>query len=528
MTASGLPRLLAACVHVSIGATVFILLRETVGFRWLAPLDPVVCLTAAAAIVASWWLLPKFGRGPNGGVGFGVVAAAATAFILFIMMKMVLENWMVGKPVGLPTAGFWIGAALALFWGVWLISIATMVIACLAGGYVANLAARAAERSGRAGVASAALIAGVGLIVPAGALYGRTVQGMGFIDLVTRYDELRMFPARVEVALSVHGRQVLLERTVLCHRPLTFREELQARGELPEPYWLPSLKSFGQILADGSAVFVITPDGCRDLAIARDKDPQASLRNNILPSDFRPLIGRVPDGSNLATFDLHIDGTAYERPDAAVHIESVAMFRLPYGSHIDPIDAFAEVGWPSMYLGYGGYFANAIPPSVWRQYNFSARELEDVTKPSFVFGDLRSRRSLSNENSPPYGLRTLEIAEYGAPIPDESSRVVWKEYWGPNADEKRVAGLVVPLRRVGDTWQLYPGETGVITVYRGLTTTTMQNPLPGAVTVGGTSVRPQEDRGAGRYLYDPESGMLYVISSTYFRLAKPDSIFASW
>ena len=86
----------------------------------------------------------------------------------------------------------------------------------------------------------------------------------------------------------------------------------------------------------------------------------------------------------------------------------------------------------------------------------------------------------------------------------------------------------MPLRRAGDTWVLNPAETGVLVFYRGLKTTIVDPPFPETVLVGVQSARRVDGRGTGRYLYDPTSAVLYMISTTHFRVARPQSVFASW
>ena len=511
-------RLLTSVVHAGVAVTIFVLLRETGTLPWTPFLDSAVGLTAAAAILALWWLLPQVSRRIKGGVGFGLAAAAATGLVLFIAMAIFQKWWLVGQPVGLPAAGLVIGAVLVVFWVAWFFSVGTMAIGCLAGGVVANLAVLLPTRFGTAGIAGAVLLASMGLLVPAGAIYGRTMAGMGFIDLVTRHDVLRSFPAKVSVSLAVQGAPVVLERTVLCQRPLTFVEQAEARkGQLPKPYWLPSIKSFGHLFADGSAIFVITPDACRDLAMAREADAAASLENNVLPPDFRPLVGWTRDGSGLDSFELYVDGTAYARPDAEIQILSVAMSRLPYGSPIDPLDGFAEFGWEyfqSTDVTYGSYFATAIPPALWRQHGLAARQLADVTELGFVFGGRRWRQSLPR-GSLPDGLLIMEIARNGTAIPDASN---------DNGREYQI----VPLRRAGDAWVLTPADTGLVAFYRGLKTTFWPRRLPDRITIGGRLARPGESGADTQYLYDPRSRVLYMISTGQFRVARPGTIFTSW
>ena len=524
MTVETHTRIATAYLHAAGFLSAYILLKEIT--FWTPLLDSLVAVVGALAVVAVTLLLPRIRRRPVGIAWNGLAAGLATALVSYAIWSLVWSDWARDKPLGYAPVAVIVGMANLLTTALWLLSIGCMVAAIAAGGVVASAASTAARKLGTIGITFAVAAGLLVSVVPAGASFARLTAGIGFLNLVTRYETLRPFPAKVTVDLTVRGEHVALERVVTCQRPRSIREEAEAgraNPRLPKPYWLPSIKSFGHVFADGSGIFVITPDACRDIAVARERiGALAPSTASALSAGYVPLVGWTANAASLATFDLLIDRSAY-RPNAPITVNAVEMSALPYGTKASAPDRFAAIGWHKFYTDtpeYGGYYAVAIPPEVWEAHPLAGPEVKGVSDFSFVFG--------SNPIRPlAMGAKGYEDLDTGTQYPEYGRNGSGIPERLRENERKPLSGPVVPLRRDGDSWRLSPEEHGVISFERGLRTDGHQPRMPEVVSIESRSGDRRGEPNDGAYLFDPATQTLYRIMPTRFHLPRPDSVFSS-
>jgi hypothetical protein len=505
-------------IHAGLSATAFILVRETRG--WLFPIDPCICLVATLSIIACWGLF-RGETAPLRGMMIGALVAVATGVITAGLLALSLTRIPVLSDVGIL-------ATIAVL-AVWLYTLFIAAVGAVIAGLVSGSLTRwVIQPLGRAGLAIGSATAIFAAIVPLGALVGRSALAMGFLDLVTRYDELRPFPAAVTVELTIGGEPVPLERVFYCRRPTNFLDEYTAKdGGVRSPYWMPSIKSFGHVLAGGGGVFVITPDACRTLA--QSPPPAAgSVGNNVLAADYVPLVGWTANAATLDAFDLYVDGTAYARKDARVRVAGIAVRRLPFGAEASPLDAFAKIGWdqhPSNGAEYRAVYGIKMSSAVWRGNSVVASRLAGVRVPAIVLQDYQERARDDSRVAAPASVERdfygVLIARNGTGIPREPSQ--GDDHYYHVRGRMPVAGPVIPFRPSDGAWAPSFQEEGVLAFYR-TPRNYDTNRVPTPLVIRGHRLTHDQKL---VYVFDPASLILTRVDIAQFTLVGPDGPFAS-
>jgi hypothetical protein len=535
------PPSLIPLTHAGLTSSAYILIRETRFPQWLSMLDDCVWAVAALAIVIAWhYLFPHKSLAMRGALIGGVVAGSMAILSLGLLV-LGLSLWAGAKPIGLPgmslVAGLAFGSALIG----WIVIVFSLLVAAVVGGLVAGvLYFRNAELFGRAALPVAIVVASLGAIVPVSAAVTRSTLGMGVIEFVT-YKELRPFPVEIAVDLTVGRESVTIRRVFSCSRLASASDRKRVvHDRVRQPYWLPTLKSFGQTFADGSGVFVITPDACRQLSSrwglvsAWLGLPLHSQTENVLAPDYIPLIGWTANAVTLDGFDLYIDGTAYTQPGSRIQVHKTTMRRMPLGTKLSDLDGFARIGWqdgtsgrdiPSKDAHYRAAFGIKIPSEQLMRYPAVTAILAAVAGPRFVLEAMSKRQGLDPRRSELEGIHgepfpSPFIARNGTSIPAEPTEGLVPEKLSS------LGGVVFPLRQHDNAWIASSEESGVLAFYRRVSMNSKDEDVPSPIMLGPYSVtRESGDRGI--YLFDPTSMGLARLSVTYFALAQPDGPFAS-
>lgn len=518
---------LQGCVSIA----AYILLREwlslvlTFILPWLAILDNTNAIALPFAIIFVGVFLRPLTSLRVREIEVGLIASIITMALSLVIWSMYTSGWVSRQPLGLPTTGFFIGFAKIAFFITWFFDAAIILASAAVSGLAVFLVVQLKKSSSLIGTILGAFLASISLIVPAGAIYSRTQLGAGFIDLATRYEELKPFYARIDVQLTVRGQWVEMQRTIQCRLPRTQREGAEAgRRKRMKPYWFPNLKSFGHVFEDGSGVFIITPDFCRRMALLNPK--AFALREGyVLDDNYVPLVGWTPNAKELNSFDLFIDGTAYSGANPTVKLHKIAVTRIPHAENYDKPDAFGSLGWEYFWTTgteYGAYIAKILREPEWGKHKRAVENLSSVTEFGFALNDSDKKTAdgWSIYSGLHQELKDTFIARNGEGIPD-----------GPMVDNfgnrEPSVSSIIPMRREGNAWRIFPTESGTITFYRGLQTSLVHPELPKRIILG-EKIAERKDSPRREYVYDPESKNLYVIGVHHFQMARPKSVFASW
>ncbi len=512
--------LLLSILQASTAATAYVLLHDNQeimldGYSiWLAPVDTVNVLALAGVVMAGAFLnLSQIQTYRH--LKTALLALAAAALLSFAALQMFTSDWFAKLPIGVPGVSFWAVVARVAVIAFWINGVFCAFIATLSGAAITSAASHLPDNLAKAKLSVLISLCIAGLMVPLSSVYSRITYGTGIVELVTRYDEVKPFSIRLEVELKVHGEPVNFTRTVECQRPVTNREIGEAgKRHLPRDYSFPSLKSFGQTFSDGSGVFVVTPDGCE----------RVRQKKSILPPGYEPLIGWTPDAARLDSFDLYVDGTALRRPNGEISFNRMSATMAPDYTTADKPDAFAALGWEYIWTTgteYGAYFALKLPEELWKQHARTASSLSGQKTYGFALpdSDMRDTKGWNVYSDLHSDIRGVHISRNGAGIPREP-----KIESGDNL--LVTAGTIVPLRRDGSGWRLYPDEAGIITFYRGLPTSLAHVALPDRIALDNAVAIRQENQ-PGRYVFEPGTQTLFAVGHHHFQMAKPGSVFAS-
>jgi hypothetical protein len=501
--------ILLALTHAGLSAGLLAVLREA---RRVPPpemLDAVMCGVTAIAILFFWWRRRNAEPDPIDGVVVGFKAAVAVGAMLFAPVLLgVLSghvNWLLAI-VLIDLFGLVVG----------------ILFTAILGGMLASAAFEGVRRVGRAGTPLGVAFALAGLALPIAAGSVEIAAGMGLSDYLIWNDAHHLFPVTVSTRLTVGGTPVALDRVISCQRLLSRDDIAQGPGS-PDPrqnyHWLPNLKSFGQVSADGSGVFVVTPDICRHFAPSGEG---SGLR--VEPEGYVPLIGWTKDASALDSFELYTDGTAFARPDARVRFGSIAMNKAPPGTPQSAFDAFARIGWGSARDGayYRAIYGIALDRALWRLEPKIATRLDQVKTPSFVLSDVKPAYTRTYPPPPLGWFLSPSLEVYLARNGDGISAT--PSFYG--AREARPV-TVFPLRRdARREWTAATGDRGVMTFYRAEPATRPGPPpsvMPTAIELDGKRLAGEPSQ----FLYLPASGSLVRLVATDFRLAPPKGPYAS-
>ena len=198
------------------------------------------------------------------------------------------------------------------------------------------------------------------------------------------------------------------------------------------------------------------------------------------------------------------------------------MTPLPYGTASSPPDDFAVIGWMKLYTDnpeFGGYYAVAIAPAAWEGLPLARLGLTGVRDLSFVFGGNHVRPLAQ-------GAAGYEDLDVGTPFPDFGRNGTGIPSRLPGSYTP-LPGPIVPLRRDGDGWRIFPDETGVISFERGLETQKYQPRMPEMIALGSAHADRRGESHDGAFIFDPKTQTLYRIMPTSFQFAAPDTVFSS-
>ena len=207
-------QLLAAHLYAATFLSAYVILKELT--YWTPLLDSLVSVVGAASIVLASLIVPRFVSRPAVIARIGLSAGVATCVATLVIWSLVWSHWASSKPVGYAPVAVIVGLAQFAVSLLWLFSMACMVAAIAAGGWLAAAAMAGMRRPGHTGVLFGLIACVAASVVPAAASFARLSAGMGAIELATRYGTRRPFPARVVVDLTVRGDRVVLERAVTC------------------------------------------------------------------------------------------------------------------------------------------------------------------------------------------------------------------------------------------------------------------------------------------------------------------------
>lgn len=518
-----------------VGAAVYILFREWLSMAWTSQDNSILpwyaILDNTHAIVLPFTILfvGLFLRPLSSlrvrEIEVGLIASLFTVALSAVIWLVFISGWVSRQPTGVPTVGLIVGVAKIAFFFTWFADAIVVFASAVAGGLIALLVAQVKKSSSLIGKILGASLALICLIVPAGAIYGRTQMGIGFIDLATRYEELKPFHARIDVQITIHGRRVDMQRTIQCSRPFTPKEEAEAKSrKRMKPYWFPNLKSFGHVFEDGSGVFIITPDFWQRMAILNAK--AFALREGyVLGEHYVPLVGWTSNANDMDSFDLFIDGTAYSGANPSVKLHKIAVTRIPPGVTYDKPDEFGSLGWEYVWTTgteYGAYVAKILQEPEWKKHERAAENLPSITEFGFALNDSdkKTAEGWSIYSGLHQELENTFIARNGQGIPNDP--IV--DNFG---NREPSVSSIIPMRREGNTWRIFPAESGTITFYRGLQTSLVRPELPKRIILG-KKFAEREDSPRREYVYDPETKELYAIGVHHFQMGRPNSVFASW
>jgi hypothetical protein len=502
-------RIFLALVHAGLTAAALVLIRQGERVPAHDATDLVVPAVAAAAILVFWWRRRKIEFVISMGVIVGLQAAASLALVGFFLLFI-----LGAAKVGATGSGSWLFGVLLIFVAGW--ALKTTVISVVVGFASAGLFDLL--RLSRSGMPIGAALALAAIALPIGAVAIQIKKGMGVVDYLTQNDEQHLIPIALSIELTVNGAPMTLDRVIWCQRWLGQKDLQYADTSIALNYnWYPNLKSFGQVLPDGSGVFVIAPDVCREFA-----PPGESSGPWVPATGYLPLIGWTPDARKLDTFDLYVDGNALHRSDARVQARRVTIERAPRGAPQSAPDAFARIGWqaPSTKPEYAAVYGIAVTSDEWQHHPLLAPRLNNVEQPSFTLSDL----PLTFPPYPAPPLSWLFAPRLTVLINRNGGGVAAGPVHGRSGDD--LPATVFPLRLKEGEWVAMPDEVGIIVFYpiSRIKEDLRHEPLPlDKVIVDGVPLLDAPTP----FFYIPSRRILVRLATAEFTLAPIDGPFAS-
>ena len=502
-------RVLAALTHAGATASLFVLMRQVYPRDAWSLLDTcVIGLVTVAILGVSWWRrrydLDAGEVTLKEMISIGLVSGLFVAFVLIVS----LAKWLISGYVS------WLTGIVVLGVGGFLLVIG---FAAAVSGALTGLLFQLLHRiPRRVGLIMGVLTSLVTIPLPAGMEIARYAMGMTAFEALMR--GRYAFPIRVAVELSVDGVPISISRIVLCDRIPSRTERERLSRERRSPFhWRPGMKSFGHVFDDGSGVFVITPHLCAWHAPTQFRPPSSDRL-----ADYRPLVGWTPDVSQFEQFELFVDDTAFDRPNAKVRLVSFEMTAVEKGTPISAPDAFAKIGWQRELQGkrFGAIYGVSIPQTEWAADAVLFDHLVSFTQPTFVPTDVLGRTP-RDRDAPLRWLhsthltveRFMHTARNGGGVPKSHS---WR--WGRNIHR----GAIIPLRRESQSWVAKTDEPGLL-AFRLAQELPPRGAMPSSIQVDGSNVSGSRTP----YVFDPTSRSLLLIFAIGFDLAEPNSGYAS-
>jgi hypothetical protein len=508
MPSSATLRIFLALTHAGFATGMLAIFRQA---RRVPPpelLDAVFCGLIFIAIIAFWWRRRKSELGGRDGLVVGLKAVVAVAAVLTTPLLLMA----LAKTAASGQVGWQFGIIIIVLGGV----LIEMAVAAVVGALAASALLRVVRALGRAGPVAGFAFALAAMALPIGVATVELRAEMGLYDFLTQHDAQHRFPVAVTIEMTVDGSPVTLDRRIACQRLLS-RSDL-ARAPANDPridyHWMPNLKSFGQMLGEGSGVFAITPDICRELA-----PPGQRSGTSVHVEGYIPLVGWTATAATLDSFELYTNGTAFTRPEARVHLDRVAIDRTAPGTSQSVFDGFAHIGWQEGSKGtrYLAVYGIAIEREQWHLDPALAAGFDGLDHPSFVLSDRRLNYRATNTRPPLAWFFSpnlaVKIARNGGGIA------------AAPISQKALPATIFPLRRDGNEWVGATAERGVMVFYRAppWAPAGPGETLPSMVTLAGEHVAGDPSR----FIYIPGSATLVRLVTAEVALAPSDGPFAS-
>lgn len=163
----------------------------------------------------------------------------------------------------------------------------------------------------------------------------------------------RSFRMEVSVDAVVDRESIRLARVIRCELYL---------NQYRRAFWSRSIQAFGQALASGAGIAVVTPNACEWLDQVRSRRrsglmPRAEVDS--LPPDFLPLVILSSNTVNFDTLELYVSREAYRRPGSRVTLGAVRVREAAPEARESEDDLF---GWLKFAPSPGRADDRSIPP----------------------------------------------------------------------------------------------------------------------------------------------------------------------
>src|SRR5258708_6822451 len=246
-------KLLYSVFHAGLSLTLYLLPVERVESRRDDLLDVAISVVTCIAIVAFWLLRPSRN-----------ITAATPSIVneiedsVPVSLRIMLTLFLIELPFLL------IPIVLIQTLG----NVGLMMLSVLfAGGISSGLIYLLMRQTSWIRFSLAIVILPIIFTLPISEVIVRSQFGVRVWSFLHQHDPQHWFPIEITIEMSVSGEPLVIQRVVSCTR-LISSFDLERLDSVAQTHdnWFPGIKSFGQRFADGSGVFVITPDICRDLA----------------------------------------------------------------------------------------------------------------------------------------------------------------------------------------------------------------------------------------------------------------------
>ncbi|MBF0166564.1 MAG: hypothetical protein HQL45_02950 [Alphaproteobacteria bacterium] len=180
------------------------------------------------------------------------------------------------------------------------------------------------------------------------------------------------FPVRITVELEYQGKPVTISRVNRC----VAWSQGHGIGGGSYRFWSWKYWGMGEVLPDGSAVFMTVPNACPYITMDEDKTGRAKYgAETVQPvSTFVPEINWTPDAKNIETFEQYYLKEAVTEPGSRIIYKGTKAERLRFYPLPVLDDGFSWYTGPDELTAYGEtsdfltFFLVPIPEEEWRKY----------------------------------------------------------------------------------------------------------------------------------------------------------------